>query len=270
MPQHNIVPKPKPKPKERHKMALRKPKTNQTPNDDTDAELFDSDVELDEVKQPEISENEIENELAVPETGSEMSMFEDDDVGSDELSEEEQQALRQTLGFRSFAQIVNDKGELIVKYHPSIEEIDAKEGIVGYVRQFKQRVCYKVNKNKYEDLNEDLLVYTHWTGPGDKFNPPVTTSGEPLDEILADWKDRGYKPERSEYMDVVVNVTDGPLSGEFVSVSISPTSVQAFSGTILKLGANCKKVKVRISVGKKVLGKKSGDSYYPWAFAVIG
>ena len=134
--------------------------------------------------------------------------------------------------------------------------------------EFTCRIVRKDSKTLYkgvdpEDDEKENVVYS--------YDGEVTTNGEELTDVLKVWKDKGYKIERKNYFDVVVEVQSGPMEGKIAILSLPPTARTTFSGYIvgIKLQHNelPNKVVTKVHVGPKI--QKAVKPYYPWAFDCI-
>lgn len=94
-----------------------------------------------------------------------------------------------------------------------------------------------------------------------------------LEELRAEGFNVAATPRR--YLDVVAVIYDPTKPGNFgemVTLSVSPTSVERFSGFMqvlrAKYGQNYRTVPVRVSVGEKVT-KNVPQPFYPWHFSEV-
>lgn len=92
-----------------------------------------------------------------------------------------------------------------------------------------------------------------------------------VEELRNRWDEEGFELELKEYLEVLVEVEDGPeeIDGAYVIMKLPPSAKASFNGMLFtssrKFGGSVSDRVVEFSVGKK---KKtsSGSSYYPWKF----
>ena len=99
----------------------------------------------------------------------------------------------------------------------------------------------------------------------------VTTNGEPLDDVLSEWKAEGVRISEKEYVDVTVELSGddlGDLDGEMAMLSVSPASVQkltGYMGKLMRKGLDPRKTLTEVYAADKVK-TKGGNQFYPWGF----
>ena len=121
-----------------------------------------------------------------------------------------------------------------------------------------------IYKNDQKGAAEDFF-YT--------FDRQFSTQGEPIDAILAGWKENGWKHEVKKYLDVQAQlVTQDEDNGQLILLSISPTSITKFSGYLATVSGRHNKdvqsVITHVYLGEKVT--KVQYPFHPWAFEMYG
>lgn len=100
----------------------------------------------------------------------------------------------------------------------------------------------------------------------------VDTKGVSVETFKALMKSKGNQIETKTYLEAVAEIVDGEFEGEFVLLSIPPSSLKRFSGygvkVMHKFGVSPNKVVTQVSVGKKIV--KDKKSWSPWKFTVLG
>lgn len=96
-----------------------------------------------------------------------------------------------------------------------------------------------------------------------------SNSGQLLEEIRAEWAEKGWGWEIKEYLECVAQVQGGDYDGEIVLLSIPPTSKGRFSAHTIRQRMQSNMLPsdyiTICSVGAKV--EKVDHPFYPWAFA---
>lgn len=105
------------------------------------------------------------------------------------------------------------------------------------------------------------------------FDRVYSVQGEPIEEILAGWKAKGWEFEVKKYLDVQAQmVTNDEDNGTLVLLSIPPTSITKFSGYLATVagrhGRQVASVVTHVKLGDKVTKVKY--PFHPWAFAFHG
>ena len=102
------------------------------------------------------------------------------------------------------------------------------------------------------------------------FDREFNMQGEPIDAILAGWKQKGWEYETKKYLDVQAQlVTTDEDNGTLVLLSIPPTSINKFSGYLASISGRYNKriaeVVTRVHLGDKVTKVKY--PFHPWGFS---
>lgn len=114
-------------------------------------------------------------------------------------------------------------------------------------------------------------------GPAEEFfytfDREFSVQGEPIDEILAAWRAKGWEHEVKKYLDVQAQlVTTDEDNGTLVLLSIPPTSITKFSGYAATVAGRHNRdltsVVTHITLGDKVTKVKY--PFHPWAFSFHG
>ena len=105
------------------------------------------------------------------------------------------------------------------------------------------------------------------------FDREFSVQGEPIDDILAGWKQKGWEHEVKKYLDVQAQlVTDDDDNGTIVLLSVPPTSITKFSGYAATVAGRHKRnlsaVITHVTLGDKVTKVKY--PFHPWAFSFHG
>ena len=158
-----------------------------------------------------------------------------------------------TIGFGSYP---------IVKLEDGIFQTNDEElgkEIIGRLLNSKKKILYRT---KVPEGESPEIVYT--------YDDVLSTSGNPIKDVLAEWEADGEKWERKEYLDVVTRIEDeeSPYDSRIVLLSIPPASSNRFGGYVGELMMSGRKVAdvlTRVSVGKKVT--KTRFPFYPWNFS---
>lgn len=112
--------------------------------------------------------------------------------------------------------------------------------------------------------NTDNFIYS--------YDQITDTKGIAVEVFKAKMHAAGCEIEIKKYLEAVAEIVDGPYDGEFVLLSIPPSSLKRFSGYTVKVmhkfGVNPDKVVTDVSVGKKIV--KGKISWCPWKFTVKG
>lgn len=160
------------------------------------------------------------------------------------------------LGFGSFPQVKLDKADFVVGDNEGeLKEFDF------HAMGAQSRWIYKADK--------DTFFFT--------YDGVTSTAGQPISEIIADWKAQGKTlKEKREYQEVYGHILNGEFAHRMVILSVPPASVPRLSGLRAEIGAFKKTkegkpcelndVAIRVSVGPKIT-TKAKDTFYPWAFA---
>jgi hypothetical protein len=168
------------------------------------------------------------------------------------------------MGYGSFPYLKLDRGRF--------QSSDGNE----YGTSF-DAVCYP-SKVKYivkcnDEQNAPEFFYT--------YDKVTTTTGKPVDAILAEWTSKGWsKPVDRKYIDVPAQmvkwVQDGqgnwtPELEQMVLLSIPQTSISRYSGYLagvkLSRRSSSSEVVTRISVGAKITSGKW--PFEPWNFSFV-
>ena len=105
------------------------------------------------------------------------------------------------------------------------------------------------------------------------FDREFSVQGEPIDNILQEWKAKGWEHEVKKYLDVQAQlVTNDEDNGSIVLLSIPPTSITKFSGYAATVAGRYNRdlstVITHITLGDKVTKVKY--PFHPWAFSFHG
>lgn len=173
------------------------------------------------------------------------------------LSDEEMEDLE--FGFGTFP-IITLNGE----FECADDTIEVEGGFECVILSYKARYIYR--------CDEENFFYTYYNAKRDagKDDLRVTTSGESMDDKLAEWGEEELKHEIKKYLEVVV-LMKGANEGKICLLSVSPTSVGRFSGYVamelhqLK-GLHYSEVITRCSLGAKINSKYA---FKPWHFEFV-
>ena len=125
-------------------------------------------------------------------------------------------------------------------------------------------------KNGLPDTDKDAdFFYSYYSPTKNSHLPQVTANGDkPIEDILTEWKLKGWKPEWKTYLEVVATMYGGDHDGQIVTLQIPPTSITRFSGYIVtaraKTGLRQDQFVTHVKVGPKVT--TAVKPFYPWAF----
>lgn len=125
-------------------------------------------------------------------------------------------------------------------------------------------------KNGLPDTDKEAdFFYSYYSPTKNSHLPQVTANGDkPIEDILTEWKLKGWKPEWKTYLEVVATMYGGDHDGQIVTLQIPPKSITRFSGYTVtaraKTGLRQDQFVTRVKVGKKVT--TAVKPFYPWAF----
>jgi hypothetical protein len=105
------------------------------------------------------------------------------------------------------------------------------------------------------------------------FDREFSNGGEPVQDILEGWRQRGWAHEVKKYLDVQAQlVSNDEDNGELVLLSIPPTSIAKFSGYLATVAGRhhrqVNEVITHVTLGDKVTKVKY--PFHPWAFSYHG
>lgn len=114
-----------------------------------------------------------------------------------------------------------------------------------------------------------------WTYDDISQNPnALTTRGEPLGDILADWRAQGHNPTRRDIYEASATIIGGQYDGALVLLSIPPTSKPRFAGYKVKvhqlMRTRIPNVLTKVSAGSPIKSKKGSRTFQPWTFEFAG
>jgi len=159
------------------------------------------------------------------------------------------------IGFGSF-DIMKLDGE---SFMIDGETLDEKE-VPMIVTQTREKFIIK----ELCDGDTDEFIYS--------YDNVTDTSGVPVESFRSRLAGQGLEVETKTYLEAVAEIKDGQFDGEFVLLSIPPSSLKRFSGYVVKVqhkyGVNPDKVVTMVSVGKKIT--KGKNSWCPWKFSCLG
>lgn len=131
----------------------------------------------------------------------------------------------------------------------------------GYPQGSRKKWIYK---NGLANENPDVaFFYT--------YDDELSIKGEPIPEILAGWKERGWNYVKNPYVELFVRLEGGEQSGQVVALSIPKTSIPRFSNFIVTLlakgGEGMKTTLCWFGKGPEVT--KVRNPFIPLAFRVL-
>ena len=160
------------------------------------------------------------------------------------------------LGYGAFPNI-----KLPGQLFESSEEHNLGDGFDFVIAEKKTKYLYKgVNP---EDKEDEKVVYS--------YDRSTTTCGVMVEDVMAEWKEKGWKTECKKYFDVVVVVKSGVLKGRICILSLPPTALTTYSGYVVGNQMTYKKTPQEY-VSRALVGKKVTTSvkpFWPWAFEIV-
>lgn len=136
----------------------------------------------------------------------------------------------------------------------------------------------KTSRSRYvvrQSSEEDSPIFYSYDPAGQ-----TDTEGNSRADTLAEWAAEGYgEPIIKKYLEIMAIMVDrdaegnaGERDGHMVILSVSPSSIQRFSGYLFQTKMMTRKapneVITRCMVAAKV--KKGSNSFFPWAFKAVG
>jgi hypothetical protein len=181
---------------------------------------------------------------------------------SEFLSEEELAEL--DLGFGAFPLIVLDKGEFVCK----TKDMDIEQGFDFRILGFKAKFCFKVKASDDEIKAKGIEPSLYYS-----YSVNAPKEEQELKDIIEYWSELGFKYETLKYFEVRAQmVAPGQdYDGEYVLLSIPPTSRGTFSGYIASVVGKFRKrydeVITHAGTGKKI--EVGRNSWKPWDFRYV-
>lgn len=241
-------------------MALRKPSKKSAPSPET---LVEKEEAKTSVKEPEVEVVETTAEAeakapavqqtqapAVSRAGSNAIA---PHVGSVEQQLAEEGFEGMEVGYHSFITIKLPADGI---FETSEDDQIGKSFICNLISS-KAKFAYFPDT---DDDDDDSCIYS--------YDGITTTSGDSVEEAIAEWKEEGFKVSKKKYVDVQADVLSGDLEGETVMLSVAPASVQKLTGYLGKLrrkGYALQDTVTEVYAMDKVK-LKNGNSFYPWGF----
>lgn len=133
------------------------------------------------------------------------------------------------------------------------EGVDLGKSVKCQIQESKAKWAYNVKND------DDKVEFSY-----DKIH---NTKGEELGPILAEWEAEGDEVTVSQYLDVIVSISEGELEGTMAILSVAPSGVEKFSGYVHIIrykGRDFRGVITEAYVGPKVT--KTKFPFYPWMF----
>jgi len=159
-------------------------------------------------------------------------------------------------GYGTFPQVVLDKGMF-----KSSEGWEMGTGFDCHVQGARKKLLYK---NTLCDRRDEDVIFS--------YDGVTDTNNKPVVDTITHWENQGWGYEVKEYREVPAVLIGGDWDGEFVLLSIAPTSVRRFNGWLiksqLKLGRTGQKIAdlvCEVRIGPEVTNVDY--PFVPWQFS---
>jgi hypothetical protein len=101
------------------------------------------------------------------------------------------------------------------------------------------------------------------------YDQETTISGEAVEDVLAEWRAKGWKPVMKPYLDVAMRLVGGEHDGKVVALSVPKTSIGRVSAHWANMMASGKPIdQIITKIGKAALVKSKGFEFTPISFEI--